>query len=83
MRVVTIDDHEIVLQGLKLVLGGHPGVEVVGQATEASEAVQCIKLTKTDLVMLDMEPPNSSGVLLSRQILQENSKTKNYPKNGS
>ena len=76
MRVVIIDDHEIVLQGLKLVLGDHPGVEVVGQATEASEAIQCIKQTKPDLVMLDMELPNSSGVLLSRQILQENPKTK-------
>jgi DNA-binding NarL/FixJ family response regulator len=76
IRVVIVDDHEIVLQGLKLVLRDHPGVEVVGQATEASQAIQCIQQTKPDVVMLDMELPNSNGVLLSRQVLRENPKTK-------
>jgi two-component system response regulator NreC len=76
LRVVIVDDHEIVLQGLKLVLGVRPDVEVVGEATGASEALQCINRTKPDVVMLDMELPNSNGVLLSRQIFQQNPKTK-------
>ncbi len=76
MRVVLVDDHDIVLQGLKLVFQVRPDVEIVGEATEASEALQCIDKTKPDVVMLDMEMPNSNGVLLARQILQQNPKTK-------
>jgi DNA-binding NarL/FixJ family response regulator len=76
LRVVIVDDHEIVLQGLKLVLRVQPDVEVVGEATEAAEALQCINKTKPDVVMLDMELPNSNGVMLSRQIFQQNPKTK-------
>ena len=75
-RVVLVDDHEIVLQGLKLVLRVQPEVEVVGEASGAEEALQCINKTKPDLVMLDMELPNSNGVALSRQILEQNPKTK-------
>jgi two-component system, NarL family, nitrate/nitrite response regulator NarL len=76
LRVVIVDDHEIVLQGLRLVLRLEPEVEVVGEATGAAEALQCVTDTKPDLVFLDMELPNSNGILLSRQIFKQHPKTK-------
>jgi DNA-binding NarL/FixJ family response regulator len=58
------------LQGLKPVRRIKPDVQVVGEVTGATEALQCIDRTKPDLVMMDMELPTSKGVLLSRQIFQ-------------
>jgi two-component system response regulator NreC len=71
MKIVLVDDHEIVLEGLKLVLRTRPDVEVVGEATDAAQALTCIRAAKPDVVMLDMELPQSNGVMLSRQILRE------------
>jgi DNA-binding NarL/FixJ family response regulator len=76
MKIVLVDDHEIVLEGLKLVLRGRPNVEIVGEATDSDQALSCIKETQPDVVMLDMELPHSNGVLLSRQIRQESPGTK-------
>ncbi|HZR17637.1 MAG TPA: response regulator transcription factor [Verrucomicrobiae bacterium] len=70
MKIVLVDDHEIVLEGLKLVLRARPNTEVVGEATDAAQALTCIRAAKPDVVMLDMELPQSNGVLLTRQILQ-------------
>lgn len=76
MKIVLVDDHQIVLEGLKLVLRERPNLEIVGEATDSVQALACIKQTKPDVVMLDMELPRSNGVLLSRQILQESPDTK-------
>lgn len=76
MRIVIVDDHDIVLQGLKLVLQVRRDIEIVGEASDASEVLGCIERTRPDVVLLDMELPNSNGVLLSRQILQSYPKVK-------
>jgi two-component system response regulator NreC len=75
-RIVIVDDHDIVVQGLKLFLQSRPDVEIVGEATEPAEVLPCIEKTKPDLVIMDMDLPNSNGVLLSREIFSHNPKTK-------
>jgi len=76
IKVAIVDDHEIVLQGLRLVLGGEPEAELVGEASNAVAALECIAQTRPDIVLLDFELPDSNGVLLSRQILARYPKTR-------
>ncbi|HYG36352.1 MAG TPA: response regulator transcription factor [Clostridia bacterium] len=76
MRVVIVDDHKIVLQGLKLYLRGQPDVEVVGEAANDEDALRCIAQTRPNLVFLDMDLAGVNGVLLARQIFQQYPETK-------
>jgi DNA-binding NarL/FixJ family response regulator len=69
MRLAIVDDHDIVLQGLQLVLKHQPDIEVVGVASDAAGALECVRQTKPELILLDMEIPGSNGILLTRQIL--------------
>jgi DNA-binding NarL/FixJ family response regulator len=76
MRLVIVDDHDVVLQGLKMLLQSQPDVEVVGVAADGERALECIRQTKPDLVLLDMELPGSSGIIVSRQILAQHPQIK-------
>ena len=74
--MAIVDDHEIIIQGLRLVLGGQTEVELVGEAATAASALECIAQTRPDIVLLDFELPDSNGVLLSRQILERYPRTR-------
>lgn len=76
IRVAVVDDHEIVLQGLRRVLMAQSDMEVVAEAEGAEQALERISNTKPDVVILDMELPSSNGVLLSRQLLKDRPETK-------
>ena len=71
LRVVVVDDHEVVVRCLKLVMQAQPDLEVVGEAADAAEALACVTRTRPDLVILDMELPGSNGIIVTRQILQQ------------
>jgi two-component system, NarL family, response regulator LiaR len=76
IRVVIVDDHEIVLKGLQLVLREQPEVELVGVAADGPAALQCISRHGPDVVLLDFDLPGSNGLVVARQILAQNPKTK-------
>ena len=62
IRVVVADDHPIVRQGLRLLLSVAPGFEVVGEATNGSEAVALVAAARPDVVVLDLVMPGMSGL---------------------
>ncbi len=66
VRVVVADDHEIWRNGLKRDLGSN--FHVVGEAANASEAVDVIKRTKPDLVLTDLQMPDGGGVAVARAV---------------
>lgn len=69
IRLVIVDDHEVVRIGLTAVLDLTPGMKVVGQATRKDEAEKlCLRL-KPDVVLLDIRLPDGSGVEVAREIL--------------
>jgi two-component system, NarL family, response regulator NreC len=67
-RILIADDHEVVRQGLKLVLEQEPGFEICGVAKTGKEAVQQAKTLRPDIVVLDMSMPELTGVEAARQI---------------
>ncbi|MFO0706859.1 MAG: response regulator transcription factor [Nitrospira sp.] len=76
LRLMIVDDHEVVRIGLGAVLNLTPGMKVVGQARNKADAiVQCRRL-KPDIVLLDIRLPDGSGIDAAREILSSCSDTR-------
>jgi DNA-binding NarL/FixJ family response regulator len=71
IRVVLVDDHAVVRSGLAQLLGGAEDIEVVGQAGDGLEAVQLVRSTRPDVVVMDLQMPRMDGVEATKVILQE------------
>ncbi len=71
VRILVADDHEIVRKGLRALLEGHSGWEVVDEAVDGREAVEKARRLEPDLVILDVSMPNLNGLEACRQIRKE------------
>lgn len=69
IRLLIVDDHEVVRIGLSAVLDLTPGMKVVGQASGKDEAKKLALRLKPDVVLLDIRLPDGSGVDAARDIL--------------
>ena len=68
IRVVLVDDQELVRTGFRLVLGGQPDIEVVGEAGDGAQAIEVIGATRPDVVVMDVRMPRMDGVESTRRI---------------
>ncbi len=68
MRIVVVDDHEIVRQGLKALLEAEEDFNVVGEAGTVSEAIRRVGYETPDVVVMDVRLPDGSGVEACREI---------------
>src|SRR5579885_1146942 len=76
LRILLVDDHEVVRLGLKALLSRHPSFEVVGEAANADEALRKTLALKPDVVVMDIRLPGESGIQATRAIVQERPQTK-------
>jgi len=71
IRVVIADDHTIVREGLRQLLGGSGGFEIVGEARDGAETMQRVRELEFDVLLLDMSMPGRAGMDLIRQVRAE------------
>lgn len=71
LRVILVDDHEIVRQGLRALLEGEQDIEVVGEADSGKSAVEFVRIHNPDVVVMDVRMPEGSGVEACRDIRAE------------
>jgi DNA-binding NarL/FixJ family response regulator len=68
IRVVLVDDHELVRSGFRLILSGQPDIEVVGEAGNAEEGLRLIRSQKPQVALLDVHMPGMSGIELTERV---------------
>ncbi len=62
VRVLLVDDHSVVREGYRTLLGKHEGLTVVGEACDAASAYQGYKETRPDVVIMDISLPGRGGI---------------------
>jgi DNA-binding NarL/FixJ family response regulator len=76
LRLVIVDDHEVVRQGLSSLLARRPGFQVVAEAGTVAEALAATRRFQPDLVVMDVRLPDGTGIEACREIRSEMPETK-------
>ena len=76
IRVLLVDDHDIVRLGLMTLLNDQPDMEVVGEANTAAEAVRAVEKISPDVVLMDIRLPGEGGIEATRQVTERFPKSK-------
>jgi DNA-binding NarL/FixJ family response regulator len=69
IRVLLVDDDELMRAGLAAVLSSDPGIEVVGQASTGRLALERVRVVHPDLVLMDVRMPDLDGIATTRRLL--------------
>jgi DNA-binding NarL/FixJ family response regulator len=76
LRLLVVDDHEVVREGLVAMLARRPNFQVVAEAGTAADSIELARKFKPDLVIMDVRLPDGSGVEACREIRAEMPDTK-------
>lgn len=68
LRVVIVDDQDLVRNGFRLILSSFENLKVVGEASNGREAVEVVRKTKPDVVLMDIRMPIENGIEATRAI---------------
>ncbi len=67
-RIFIVDDHQMVIDGINLMLEGRPEFVIAGESTQPAEAIDLLKTAAVDILITDVGMPGMSGVELSRIV---------------
>jgi len=67
-RVVVADDHQIVREGIAMLLRGHPDIDVVGEARDGREALRRVRELQPDVLVLDVSMPDLDGFAVAEEV---------------
>ena len=70
IRIIVVDDHELVRTGTRRLLEDAPGLEVVAEAGTGEEAVELVRKYKPDIVLMDIQMPGIGGLEATRRCLR-------------
>ena len=76
IRVVLVDDHVFVRDGIKSLLKNEANIEVVGEATDGLEALKAVQINQPDLLILDIRMPNLNGIEVIEKLRSQNNSVK-------
>lgn len=76
IRVVLVDDHDVVRQGFKYFIDAIEELELVGEASNGQEAIKVVHDLKPDIVLMDMMMPKMNGIEATKAILDYTTNTK-------
>ncbi len=71
IKVVLVDDHTLILRGLRELLSSTPGIEVIGEATDYGSLRTLIRQVRPDVIVLDINLPGRSGLDALASLLEE------------
>lgn len=71
LRVLIADDHGVVREGIRLLIAGVDGVEIVGEARDGAEAIELCRELEPDAVLMDVDMPEMDGVAAARRLRDE------------
>ncbi len=71
IRVLVVDDHQVVREGLRHMLELEEDMEVVGEAADAKEALTQVELLSPEVILMDIKMPGMDGIELTRQLKQK------------
>ena len=71
IRVVLVDDHALMRQGISTILSAQADIEVVGEASSGEEALEVVRLVQPDVVCMDVEMPGIGGLEATRQLVSD------------
>ncbi len=67
IKVLSVDDHRLLLEGIAAVLAGEEDIELAAQATNGQEAIECFRMHRPDVTLMDVQMP---GITASMQFWQ-------------
>jgi DNA-binding NarL/FixJ family response regulator len=76
IKIVLIDDHKIIMDGISSLLVSEAGIEVVGQALNSDELFHILENSKADIVMLDIFLPKPIGIEILKSLVKKYAKIK-------
>ncbi|MFK7772901.1 MAG: response regulator [Saprospiraceae bacterium] len=69
IKLLLVDDHQIVIDGLKLLLEVHPNFEIIGSANNGKLALEMIKILQPDIVLMDIDMPIMNGIIAAQKSI--------------
>ncbi len=70
IKVLIVDDHQVVRQGLRTFLELHDDIDVVGEAADGSEAVEMVRSRAPHVVLMDLMMPRMDGITATKQVME-------------
>ena len=75
-RVLLVDDHPLFLDGVRAALSGADGLDVVGEAHDVASALALVSELRPDVVLMDLNLPDGSGIDATREVLRSSPETR-------